>query len=193
MTNNPTTIDPNKTNQPHRDMYEDEIDLGQIIKNIWRIRWKIVLFTALYVSLGLTYLGLSYFNQEKNQAIAYDVSLEGIVDEAYPNGMPFRLSHLQLPETIDKTLNDLDIRLNAGQRQNLNNAIQITYHNPDVVLLQQQYTELADQRNKDLVSIQQFQEAINEKLSHKEYYPDRTHSTLIVASQYSSCVSDDDD
>lgn len=167
--NHSSSAQPTSSNSAHsypNDEYpNDEIDLRQIGQNIWQIRWKIILFFTLFLSIGLIFFGINYYSNQQNRPLSYSINLENIVNERYPNGTQFTLSHLLLPQVINKTLDEL--QLTDMTSEEVREAVQIIYSNPDINLLQRQFFALAEEREKDIEAIKRLQEAMNQKRGEK--------------------------
>jgi hypothetical protein len=145
---------------------DDEIDLRQICQKIWHIRWKVILFSTLFFTLGALFISINYYKNQKTTTLSYVVHLDKIINSRYPDGTQFNLSHLTLPIIFTQTKKELN--LTDLDYKKFSAALQITYYNPNITLLKERFDELArEKKNKNPQSIQALQQALNDQQNQK--------------------------
>ena len=158
----------NIANQGHQQYHSDEIDLAVVLNRLWSSRWIIMVVTSLIFILGGLVMAILLYWQSANRPYGYLIQLENIVDLRYPNGSEFRLSHLTLPAIFEQTKQDLNFE--NLPYEDFITAINLTFVNPDISVLQEKYQQLIDQtRNQDTEAIKRIQEAMNEFRGAKSY------------------------
>lgn len=108
---------------------DDEIDLGQLARRLWRGRGIIASALLLSMLLVTAYALLEQVGRSSIKFVESYVSLGGIVDQKYPNGSSFSPSDFVSEEVLSEVIRTLDLQ--ALSSNDLRQAISVQFGHPD--------------------------------------------------------------
>jgi len=162
MTKN-TYLPPNEP-YPYRD---DEIDLAELVENIWNTRWRALIAVLLALLLYGAYLSVGVITADTPQTYRQIVELnfDGLQDGEYPNGSPFVMSSM-LSQTVVRRVherNELDqFDISVGD---LREALLVEPYNAEFSMTQARYEQRLASGDLSSGEIAELEEAMRRELS----------------------------
>lgn len=153
---------------------DDEIDLAELLRTLWRRKLSIILWTALFAGLVFLYL----VKQVVSPPVAtvtqqFSLKFPGIEDNKYPNGLPFSLAELTANQILEKAFAENTLEQYGLKRADIRDNIVTNKSVEGLRFLEQKYQALLDQKGLTPEERQQLQEeyqAQRQKLFAAPFY-----------------------
>ncbi|MEX0584566.1 MAG: hypothetical protein WEB07_02290 [Natronospirillum sp.] len=151
-----------------RDEYrEDEIDLGELISNVWRTKWRVLIALAVVAAVYLGTLAASFLTtvQTTRYEQVFDLTFEGLSDGEFPDGSPFVLSDVVSPSVLNQVyrnnqLQDYGLTLDEFRR-----SINVEPYSPDFFLIRARYQRLLSDSNLSAAETAELQSNMRAEMS----------------------------
>ncbi|MCF7792268.1 MAG: hypothetical protein K9M56_09775 [Victivallales bacterium] len=129
---------------------DDEINLIDIFKNLWRKRAFIIISSILAVLIIITAFGLYYLSQPKTQIanLEFSLNFSGYSQGEYPNGSKFSENDIIAPVVLRKVYNKNNLDKYFKDFTGFQDSISIYKNNSKLLFLNAEYKQKLS--NKDL-------------------------------------------
>ncbi|QLF94488.1 hypothetical protein HW090_15315 [Pseudomonas sp. ABC1] len=127
----------------------DEIDLGQLMMNIWATRGRVALSLLAVTAIFCVYLAVSYFTSPKPTRYSYvfDLAFEGLQNGKFPNGSRFLLSDVISPTVLNRVYRSNELEGYDLPVDDFRRSVNIQPYAPDYLLIKERYErQLADKK-----------------------------------------------
>lgn len=158
----------NQLPPPNRSYYaDDEIDLGELISNIWNTKWRVIISMTLVAALYVAFLAFSFLTsaQTTRYAQVFDLTFDGLSDGQFPDGSPFVMSDIIGPTVVSRVYRHNDIGAYGLSLDEFRRALSIESWSPDYFLIRARYEKKLGNDDLSAGEIANLQDAMQQEMS----------------------------
>ena len=143
---------------------DDEIDLGHLVRSLWRGRGLIIATILVSVMLVAAYLVIDLLRKTSIRYVESFVALNGIVDQSYPNGASFSPNDLLSEEVLAELIRQFDIRDRSPEQ--MRRGLSVQYGHPDTAQIRLEWDRVIQDAIKQNASPSEIS-ALNDRYSDR--------------------------
>lgn len=152
-------------NLPTQTVADDEIDLMQLISNIWRTKWRVIIAMVLVAAAFVSLQAYRFLNAVPTQQYSqvFDFNFAGLKNGTFPDGSPFVLTDIVSPTVLSRVYQFSDLDQYGVSQADFSRAITIEPFSPDYFLILNRYKQLSG-GNRTAAELSALQEQMQTEL-----------------------------
>ena len=136
-------------NQQPPNPNSDEIDLGELLANIWATRGKVLVSVLVVLALFACYVGVSYLTSYKTVRYSnvFDLNFEGLSKGEFPNGSRFQMSDITSNAVLNRVYHQNNLDQYGLKLDGFRRSVSIQPYAPNAEFIREKYqARLADKK-----------------------------------------------
>lgn len=154
-------------NPAGRDFRDDEIDLGELVRNIWNTKWRVLISLLVVSALFVSYLAASFLTASNSSRYeqVFDLTFAGLSDGQFPDGSRFVMSDMISPTVLGRVFRSNELHEYGFTLDGFRRAVNIEPYSPDYFLIRARYQQLLSGNDLGASEIDALQERMRSEMS----------------------------
>jgi len=154
----PSQNNPTRHDDPAR--YDDEIDLTELFRRIWRTKWRVMIALVIVASAYITVQAIKILGTDTTTTYSYvfDLTFEGLQDGVFPDGSRFQISDIVSPTVLSRVYHHNQLERYNLSLDQFRRAIVIEPYAPEAQFIRQRYQQQLSDRKLSPNEIQELQD-----------------------------------
>ncbi len=152
----------------NREYYaNDEIDLGELIANIWNTKWRVIIALVVVAALYIAFMAAQFLTsaQTTRYSQVFDLTFEGLSDGQFPDGSPFVMSDIIGPSVVNRVYRDNQLSEYGLTLDDFRRALSIEPYSPEYFLIRARYQQRLNNDDLSASEISDLQNAMQREMS----------------------------
>lgn len=146
---------------------DDEIDLGELLGNIWHTKWRVIIALVLVAVVYVSFLAANFLTaaQTTRYEQVFDLTFEGLSDGRFPDGSPFIMSDIISPSVLSRVFRNNELQDYGLTLDEFRRSINIEPYSPDYFLIRARYQQRMSGSNLSAGELSALQDQMRTEMS----------------------------